>query len=338
MIGVFIVPTGIGARIGGHAGDATPAAKLIAACCDMLITHPNVLNASDINEMTENMLYVEGSILDRFLEGTLHLQLVKSNKILVAVNHPATPETINAVSAARATIGIPIEIVELHTPLRMVAFLNKDKACGEVYGAAELIDQVKQYSFDALAIHTEIEVKENVALNYFRNGGINPWGGVEALASRTIADGINKPIAHAPLESEITKNDPDLFFIGSNEVVDPRMAAEVISNCYLHSVLKGLSKAPRIGTGRNSLYVNDVDFMVSPHQCKGRPHEACHRHNIPIIVVRENQTYGDNYPTNVIYVENYIEAAGIVIAMKAGIDIASVKRPLNETSILKGGE
>ena len=46
---VFIVPTGIGAEIGGHSGDATPAAKLISSLCDRLFTHPNVVNASDIN-------------------------------------------------------------------------------------------------------------------------------------------------------------------------------------------------------------------------------------------------------------------------------------------------
>ena len=34
---VFVVPTGIGAAIGGHAGDATPAARVLAALCDKLI-------------------------------------------------------------------------------------------------------------------------------------------------------------------------------------------------------------------------------------------------------------------------------------------------------------
>lgn len=43
---VFIVPTGIGASIGGDAGDATPAFKLIASISDIAITHPNVVNAS----------------------------------------------------------------------------------------------------------------------------------------------------------------------------------------------------------------------------------------------------------------------------------------------------
>ncbi len=70
----LIVPTGIGCEIGGHAGDANPVAKLIGKCCDKLITHPNVVNASDINEMPENTLYVEGSILNRFLRGELYLQ------------------------------------------------------------------------------------------------------------------------------------------------------------------------------------------------------------------------------------------------------------------------
>ena len=53
MIGVLVIPTGLGARIGGNAGDGNPVAKLMAACCDTLITHPNVVNASDINEMTD---------------------------------------------------------------------------------------------------------------------------------------------------------------------------------------------------------------------------------------------------------------------------------------------
>ena len=51
---VFLVPTGINATIGGHAGDAGPVARLLASVCDTLILHPNVVNASDINEMPEN--------------------------------------------------------------------------------------------------------------------------------------------------------------------------------------------------------------------------------------------------------------------------------------------
>jgi hypothetical protein len=94
MIGVLIIPTGLGAAIGGNAGDGNPVAKLIAGCCDTLITHPNVVNASDINEMTENTWYVEGSMLDRFLRAEIRLRPPRAyNRILVVANPPVTDET-----------------------------------------------------------------------------------------------------------------------------------------------------------------------------------------------------------------------------------------------------
>ncbi len=113
---VMIVPTGIGCEIGGHCGDGNAPARLLGACCETLVLHPNVVNASDINEMPPNALYVEGNHLDRFLQGKLFLQKVKSNKVLVVVNK-ADYQSINAVSAARATLGLDAEILELKAPL-----------------------------------------------------------------------------------------------------------------------------------------------------------------------------------------------------------------------------
>ena len=329
MIGVMIIPTGIGAEIGGHAGDGNPAAKLIASCCDKLITHPNVVNASDINEMTENMLYVEGSILDRFLEGEIELEEVKSNRILVATNSPLKNDTTNAVSAARATIGIDAEIVLLKTPLKMVSRIRDGIATGEVSGWKELIEQVEQFDFDALAIHTPIEVEREVAMNYYKNGGINPWGGVEAVASKLIANVLNKPVAHAPLE-DIFPDDKEFYSIFDN-IIDPRIAPEAISNCYLHSVLKGLWRAPRIGKG---LSVEQVDFMVTPVNCVGRPHEACLARKIPVIAVMENQTsLDDDMPEDFIVVDNYLEVIGIIQLMKCGISFDSIPRPIDYTKV-----
>ena len=132
MLGVLLIPTGINCEIGGHAGDANPVAKLMGSCCDKLIVHPNVVNASDINEMPSNALYVEGSILDRFLEGEIELEEVKSNKILCVANPPITYLTQNAVSAARATIGADIEILELNTPLEMIATQSDGIASGDI--------------------------------------------------------------------------------------------------------------------------------------------------------------------------------------------------------------
>ena len=327
MIAVMIIPTGIGCEIGGHAGDATPAAKLLAACCDKLILHPNVVNASDINEMPPNALYVEGSILDRFLEGTIELREVRQNKILLAVNSPVRPETINAVSAARATIGADITIVELKTALYMEARMDGPKASGTVRGWRELCEQVKEYNFDALAIASLIECPKEIALGYLRNGGVNPWGKVEALTSSLIAQSIHKPVAHAPIESD------DLEMKTFNEVVDPRMAAEAVSFAYLHCVLKGLHKAPRIvGDG---LSVRDVDALITPVGCVGPPHHACIEAGIPIIAVKENTTVLDDPMPDFILVENYLEAAGLLMSMRAGILPESVRRPLKPTVMRK---
>lgn len=44
----MVVPTGVGAEIGGYAGDALPAARALGAVVDELVTHPNVLNGATL--------------------------------------------------------------------------------------------------------------------------------------------------------------------------------------------------------------------------------------------------------------------------------------------------
>ncbi len=330
---VMIIPTGIRCEIGGHAGDATPVARLLGACCNELVLHPNVVNASDINEMPENAWYVEGSHLDRFLRGEIELQKVRQNRILVAVNF-AQKETINAVSAARASLGVDATMLVLDSPLNMVATMTDGRADGEVTGWKALVEQVQKHEFDALALSTPIEVEDEINKNYWENGGVNPWGGVEAKASKLIATALNKPVAHAPV---MVSEDTPFCLHDWDFVADPRMAAEVLSWAFLHCVLKGLHTAPRIGEG---LSVKDIDVMVSP-ECWGPPHKACCEHDIPIIIVRENKTI---YSTPFGYpaykyctcVDNYLEAAGVIIAMKAGITLTSVRRPIPPTEILHG--
>jgi hypothetical protein len=337
---VLVIPTGIGCEIGGDAGDAQPAARLIGSCCDKLILHPNVVNASDINEMPPNAWYVEGSILDRFLEGRIILKKPYSNKILVVVNAPADYQSINAVSAARASLGIDAEIVELETPLELIARMENGLATGDVHGWEALIRQVQDYEFDALAIATPITISEDDLIYYFREGGVNPVGGVEAVASKIIADRINKPVAHGPVDYSMKE---------FREVVDPRKAVEIITENYIHCILKGLHQAPRIvdvGWGVrgvpefsvNWLTLPDIDVMISPMGCFGPPHRACLASNIPIIVVRENTTVLNDFEDGderFIFVDNYIEAAGMIMSMRAGVHPPTVRRPLEYTKVTK---
>jgi len=328
MFGVCIIPTGIGAEIGGHAGDGNAVARLLAGSCDTLVVHPNVVNAADINEMTPNMLYVEGSMLDRFLEGDIGLSRVKSNKILLVTNPPVKSNVINSVSAARVTLGLDISILPLKTPLQMIGRFEDGSATGDVIGWEELVDQVQSYEFDALAIHTPIDLPRDIRLNYYRNGGVNPWGGVEAKCSRLIGHAIGKPAAHAPVEN-IDPLDVELYTF--DEIVDPRISPELVSVSYLHCLMKGLHKAPRIG---NKITYEDIDFLVSPFGCVGRPHRACIKHNIPVIVVKENKTcLNDPIPEQFLVAENYLEAVGVIQAMKEGISLESIRRPIGPTVI-----
>lgn len=309
---VFIIPTGIGCSIGGHAGDATPYFKLIASVSDIAICHPNVVNASDINEMPENAWYVEGRMLDRLLEGEIKLKKPYGNRILLAVNKPIRPETVNAVNAAMNTIGCDIEIVELSTELKMIATMKNNGASGLLEGHKELVKQVKGYDFDVLAISSQITVDKKTALNYFKNGGINPWGGVEAKLSRYVSDHINKPVAHAPIESD----DPDIKKF--NKIVDPRIAAEMISQCYIHCVFKGLHKSPRISdTGLSN---KDIDCLVTPLNCFGPAHIACIQNGIPIIAVKENKTCLNEITTYRFLAKNYLEVVGYIQSLKTGIN------------------
>ena len=316
---VMIIPTGIGCSIGGHAGDANPVAKLLGSVCDNLILHPNVVNAADINEMPENGWYVEGGLLDRFLDGEFYLKKPKSNKILLLVNKPIRPETINAVSAARHTIGCNIEICELDIQFDMEGFYNEDGTAGGLfYGIDSLIEQIEKYEFDAAAMATQIKVKKETALNYFKTGGVNPWGKIEAIVSRAITDRINKPFAHAPVETD----DQEIKYL--NEIVNPRIAAEFISTCYIHCVFKGLHKAPRISY-ETGISVDDIDCLVTPVNCLGPPHLSCLYKKIPIIAVADNVPITNTpTPKEFIVVKNYIEAAGLISLLKTGMTIKSV--------------
>ncbi len=330
MNGALLIPTGIGCDIGGHAGDATPSAKLIASVCENLIVHPNVVNASDINEQTENMWYVEGSIIDRFLQGQIALEEVYCNRILLVVNKPLMNETINSINAGRNTIGTNIDILELDAPLTLKGIFKPDgSASGIMTGAEEAVMQIETYKqkhpFDVLAIQTVIDVEEATAVKYLKELGVNPWGGAEALCSRYFSRELGLQCAHAPYESGSLKN--------FNEIVDARQAAELVSVSYIHCILKGLHRAPKIVDyncrSKATLRVDDIDVMVSPDGCWGVPHEACANWDIPIIFVRENKNIFKPFstvPRNCIMADNYMEAAGIISSIKAGVHKDSVRR------------
>lgn len=346
---VLVVPTGIGADIGGHAGDATPVARLLASVCDNLITHPNVVNASDLNELPDNGLYVEGSLLSRFLMGTVGLEKVRSNRVLVVIDaHPNERfrrATVNAVNAARATYGLRCPSVVILDPPLVVKgdYTESGRAAGTIEGLERLFDVLDSHrgEYDAVALSTVVDVDVSHA-DYFASRGqmVNPWGGAEAMLTHAVSTIYDIPSAHAPMmESvEIANLDPG--------VVDPRMAAEVISLTFLQCVLKGLQRAPRVVpdpaemAGPSVRTAGDVSCLVTPDGCVGLPTLAALEQGIPVIAVRENRNLMKNELTMLPWgddqlhiVENYWEAVGVIAALKEGMSPTAVRRPFGDVAI-----
>ncbi|MBI4846355.1 MAG: DUF3326 domain-containing protein [Candidatus Omnitrophica bacterium] len=349
---VMIVPTGIGAEIGGHAGDATPAARLLACICDTLITHPNVVNASDINELPANGLYVEGSALAQLLMGTIGLQKVRANRLLLVIDkHPdsrISDLSKNAASAARSILGIDCpQIIQMDPSVLMsVENSSSGSAVGKVEEFERLCKVLQDHrpEYDAIALTSIIDVSKELIMDYFQSSGemVNPWGGVEAMLTHAITMLFGVPAAHSPM---LESTEMLELFLGP---VDPRMAAEAISSSFLYCILKGLHQSPRIITDRTQftqpglITASDISCIVIPDRCVGLPTLAALEQGIPIIAVKENKNRMQNKleelpfaPGKFFIADNYLEAAGVVAALKAGIAVESVKRPLKHTKIVE---
>lgn len=346
----LIIPTGIGLEIGGHAGDSGPVAKLFGKICDNLILHPNVVNASDINEMTENTLYVEGSVLTRLLMGTIGLNKVRANRVLTIIeghdDDAFVENTVNAINAARATYGLNNDQIAVLWPsFEMDAEESESgSAVGNIRHMERLFNCLEHYKgqYDAVALASIIGYEEGGHEDYFIHSAerVNPWGGAEAMLTHAISHFLNIQTAHAPLaESEEIQN-------MDTGVVDPRIAAEVVSTAYVNCVLKGLQQSPRIVTGGEQLNhpeimtARDVDCIIIPDSCLGLPVLAALEQGIKVIAVNNVNDFMENdigelpwAPGQFFYAENYMEAAGIAQAIRYGIDPRSLSRPIAKASV-----
>lgn len=344
-----MIPTGINAELGGHSGDGGPLARLMASVCDTLITHPNVVNAADVNELTENGLYVEGSVISRLLMGTVGLQKVRSNRvILVMDDHDEScisEHTINSASTARAAFGLDCPLViKMTDKIGMYAEYSDSSGCavGRIDKLENLLDVLVEHrdKYDAVALASTIKVPKNYHTDYFLTEMTNPWGGVEAMLTHSISSILNVPSAHAPMMES-----SDILNLNVG-VVEPRKAAEAISVTYLHCVFKGLHRSPRLiddealFDNSNVISASDVSCLVIPDGCVGLPTLAALEQGITVIAVRENKNLMKSNLEDLPFaqgklfiVDNYLEAIGVMQAIKAGVALETVRRPLAGTNV-----
>jgi hypothetical protein len=343
---VQIVPTGIRCEFGGFAGDACPATNLLASAANFVVTHPNAVNASELNEMADNVYYVEGKALDDFLLGRLALSPVRSNKIGTFIDPTGLnliDYVINTLNAARAVKGVDCK---QYTVLRdklgvEVAWSETGCAVGTVLNPIAILEAVEFLIQQGMQAVGGVSVIAGVTKEMFAQhlaGKIpNPSGGIEAIITHLISKVFKIPTAHAPL--------PYYTDIKEKDTINPRASAEFISTPHYFSVLKGLHKAPQLvplsadeTPPPHLKSLNHIGAVVMPADALGGiPAMAAEYHNIPLIAVAENQTVlnitNDKMKMhNVISVDSYLEAAGVVLALREGISLESLRRPLNPSS------
>ncbi|MBE9188853.1 DUF3326 domain-containing protein [Gloeocapsopsis crepidinum LEGE 06123] len=328
---ILIIPTGIGAAIGGYAGDAIPVARAIASVADRLITHPNVLNGAQLYWSLPNAFYVEGYGLDQFAAGYWGLRPVHQNRIGLILDQGIEPDLrlrqLQAAEATRATLGLNLlDYVVTDAPIN-VELRTSDSGTswgtiqnsGTLLRAAETL--ISKARVDAIAVVARFpDDMDSPALQQYRHGkGIDPLAGAEAVISHLIVREFQVPCAHAPALLPLPL-DPD---------ISPRSAAEEIGYTFLPSVLVGLSRAPQFVTSQHQsaphdIWVNQVDAVIIPATaCGGSAVLSLSQSKVQIVTVQENQTqlYVPPEPLGLktTCVNSYLEAIGILATHKAGI-------------------
>lgn len=288
-LGAFIVPTGIGASIGGFAGDASYWARKFASLPDTkLIVNPNVVNAGCFSGITPNMFYVEGYSLDEFFKGNLYLNESNNNKIGVifdkGISKGIIDVHINTINAVKTIYGIDVIDWDItDEPVGVEFFVDSSGiSTGKVNNIGTTLISAKRLlekGAEAIAIVCKFEDYE--CENYANGIGVDPVGGVEAIISHYISKELQIPCAHSPAFEDIEIE---------QRIVDARCSAEYITPTYLPCILLGLSQAPKLSVDKG-FSINDLDYLIMPYNSIGSiPVFECNKRNIPIYAVKENKT------------------------------------------------
>ena len=191
-----------------------------------------------------------------------------------------------------------------------------------------------------MAVSSVIGVPPEYHQDYFDSEGemVNPWRGRGDLHPRGVA--LRGSSAHSPMiESEEVESDRPRRRGPSNgrrggladlPAIDPQGAAAKSAD---RDRPRG-DRHPSIVTAR------DVSCLIIPDGCLGLPVLAALEQGIPVIAVRDRSILVRNdlsalpwAPGQFRLVENYLEAVGVLCALRAGLSLDSVTRPILPTQV-----
>jgi hypothetical protein len=336
---LLVIPTGIGCALGGYAGDALPAARLLAAASGCLITHPNVMNGAALYWSDPRIHYVEGSALDRFARGAIGLRPVRRQRVGLLLDAGIEEELrwrhLQVAEGCRASLGLEIgPVVTTDAPLDVTLSQGASGASWGQLGRPEALlragQQLKAAGATAIAVVARFpDDSGSEALAAYRQGsGVDALAGAEAVISHLLSRELGLPCAHAPALSPLPL-DPAL---------DPRAAGEELGYTFLACVLVGLSRAPDLvplvpgASAGELLQIAEVGAVVAPAGALGGAAVlACAERGIPVIAVHNPcvlAVTAEALGLEVLKAGSYAEAAGLVVALREGISLAALERPL----------
>ncbi len=290
-IGAFVVPTGIGAAIGGYAGDAGAYARKFAKHFN-LIVNPNVVNAASYSAITSDMLYTEGYTLDSFFKGEINLIPSTDNKIGI-IYDKAIPQDvlnvhINTHNAVKTVYGIDIaEYVITDDEVGVEFFVSQEGlSSGNVKNIETLFNSAQKLinsGCSAIAVVCLFDDSDIDNPDYSSGVGVDPVGGVEAVISHYISKHFKIPCAHSPAFCDY-KIYPD--------IVNPKSAAEYVTPTFLPCILLGLSDAPQITDNLSKgINISNLDFLLMPFNSLGSvPVFESVKRNIKTYAILENKS------------------------------------------------
>ncbi len=352
---LLIIPTGIGCSVGGYAGDAIPSARLLASASECLITHPNVMNGGSLYWPETCIHYVEGYSLNLFAAGEVFLKPVRQQKVGLLLDAGLEPDMkkrhLQVADACVASLGLDIRFVT--TTERAVQINLKRGMSGSSWGYIKEPDvllraaeKLKNAGATAIAVVTRFpdDSDESETKLYRQGNGVDVIAGLEAVISHFLVKNLLIPCAHAP----------GLAPLPLDYTLDPRTLGEEIGYTFLQSVLVGLSRAPDL-ISKSAIEINQNAFLESKDLLSNRdlgaivvPQGAlggeavlsCLERSIPLIVVCNRgvlnvtstkmrfKSLNDSTNKIIFYAKNYLEAAGIITALRYGINIQSLRRPI----------
>ena len=294
-LGAFIVPTGVGASIGGYAGDASVKARKFASVCN-LIVNPNVVNAGGFSGITPDMLYVEGYSLNNFFKGNICLTPSANNKIGVVFDR-AIPQDVlnvhlNTINAVKTVYGIDVTDYEITDESAGVDFYldSNGVSTGSIKRPETLLAAAKKLiakGVQTIAVVCMFKDPEEDNTSYADGIGTDPVGGVEAIISHYLSKELMVPCAHSPAFEDYSI---------SSKLVDAKSASEYITPTFLPCILLGLAQAPLL-TLNEGISIDMLDFLIMPYNCAGSiPVFEAVKRNIDVYLIKENVTALDVTP------------------------------------------